>query len=67
MPLATGLSRHLERSADAFSLRVTGDRAAFLALHRRLALANLADLAPPRWLHLWLDTHTTAGEHLNSI
>ena len=67
LPLAAGLSRRLERSADAFSLRVTGDRTAFRALHRRLALENLADLAPPRWLQLWLGTHPTPVERLGGI
>jgi len=64
LPLLAALSRRLERSADRFSLAATGDRAAFLALHRRLALANLADLEPPKWLYYWSFTHPTATERL---
>src|SRR5581483_4099637 len=47
LPAVSALSRRLERSADAFSLALTGDQAAFRALHRRLARANVADLEPP--------------------
>jgi STE24 endopeptidase len=64
MPFLAALSRALERSADRFSLALTGDRAAYRRLHRRLALANLADLDPPRWLYAWLFTHPTAPERL---
>ncbi len=64
LPALAALSRRLERSADRFSLALTGDRPAFERLHRRLALANLADLAPPRWLYYWLFTHPTPVERL---
>jgi len=64
LPVDTALSRHFERIADRFSLTLTGDRTAYAALHRRLALENLTDLAPPRWLYYWFSTHPTPIERL---
>jgi STE24 endopeptidase len=65
LPAAAFLSRHFERVADRCSLELTGDRAAFERLHRRLALANLADLAPPSWLYFWMASHPTPLERLS--
>ena len=42
------LSRQVEARADAFSLRLTDDPAAFVQLERRLALRNISDPDPPR-------------------
>jgi STE24 endopeptidase len=64
LPLGAALSRRWERAADRFSLTVTGDPAVFAAVHRRLALANLADLRPPKWLYYALFTHPTPPQRL---
>ena len=64
LPLLSALARRFERAADRFSLRATGDRSAYDALHRELALANLSDLAPPKWLYYWMFSHPTAPERL---
>lgn len=64
-PAAAALSRRFERVADRFSVAVTGDRAAFASLHRRLALANLADLQPPAWLYAWFASHPTPPERIS--
>ncbi len=66
LPLANALSRRWERAADRFSLEVTGDRAAFVGVHRRLALANLADLAPPRLAYLLTASHPTPPERIRA-
>ncbi len=66
LPLLAALSRRFERSADRFSLAVTGDAAAFRRLHRRLALANLAELEPPAWLYYWLMSHPTPSQRIDS-
>jgi Zn-dependent protease with chaperone function len=63
-PFGSALSRHWERQADDFSLALTGDLAAFEATHRRLALTNLADLAPPRLLYLAWFSHPTEPERI---
>ena len=64
LPFEAALSRRWERVADRFSLDLTGDRDAFRALHRKLAITNLGDLNPPRWLYLLLFSHPTAPERL---
>jgi STE24 endopeptidase len=62
--VANGLSRAIERRADAFALRATGDADAFVGFQRRIAVKNLADPDPPRWLQLLLGTHPTTVERI---
>jgi STE24 endopeptidase len=64
MPFGSALSRRWERTADRFSLRLTGDREAFVQAHLGLARTNLADLEPPRVAYLILFTHPTPPERL---
>jgi STE24 endopeptidase len=64
LPAVTGISRRWERAADRYSLELTGDRAAYETVFRRLAQTNLADLDPPRLLYLLLFTHPTPPERL---
>ena len=64
LPWETWLSRRWERTADRFALELTGDRATLETMHRRLALANLADLDPPRALYVLLFTHPTPPERI---
>jgi STE24 endopeptidase len=63
-PPGAALSRHLERQADAFSLKLTNDPATFESIHRRLALSNLVDLAPPRLAYLTWFSHPTPAERI---
>jgi STE24 endopeptidase len=64
LPFGSALSRRLERSADRFSLELTGDRETYAHAFRELALANLSDLDPPRVLYLALFSHPTAPERI---
>jgi Zn-dependent protease with chaperone function len=64
LPALTGISRRWERAADRYSLELTGDRAAYETVFRRLAQTNLSDLDPPRPLYLLLFTHPTPPERL---
>ena len=64
LPFETWLSRRWERQADRFALELTHDGAAMEQMHRRLALANLADLDPPRVLYVLLFTHPTPPERI---
>jgi STE24 endopeptidase len=66
LPAGSALSRRFERTADRFSLQLTGDEPAFRALHRTLAVANLSDLQPPKWLYYWMFSHPTPPERLDS-
>jgi STE24 endopeptidase len=63
-PAGGALSRAWERVADRVSLELTGDVGAFRSLHRRIALENLADLAPPGWAYLLFGSHPTPPERL---
>ena len=63
-PLGASLARRWERAVDAFSLELTGDLQSFESTHRRLALANLADLAPPMIVYLAWFSHPTPPERI---
>jgi STE24 endopeptidase len=61
---SNALSRRVEARADVFSLRLTEDPAAHIALERRLALTNVSDPDPPRLLHVLFGTHPTTIERI---
>lgn len=58
------LSRAIERRADAFALALAGAPEAFIAFERRIALQNVADLDPPRWLTALTATHPPTAERI---
>ena len=60
------LSRALERRADHFSLELAGAPEAFVSFERAIALQNLADLAPPRWMSTLLATHPPTAERIGA-
>jgi Zn-dependent protease with chaperone function len=64
LPFGCALSRRWERTADRYSLELTGDRDAFIQTHVALARSNLSDLEPPRLAYLVLFTHPTPPERL---
>ena len=64
LPFETWLSRRWERAADRFALELTRDGRALEEMHRRLALANLSDLEPPRILYALLFSHPTPPERI---
>ena len=51
------LSRQVERAADGHALHLDGDTAAFIAVERKLAVQNLSDPDPPKWLQFLFGTH----------
>jgi STE24 endopeptidase len=63
---ANRASRAIERRADAFSLRLTNAPAAFISFERAIALQNVADLDPPRWLTRLLATHPPTAERIGA-
>jgi STE24 endopeptidase len=58
------LSRQVEARADAFSLDLTRDPAAHIALERELAERNITDPDPPAVLHALFGTHPTTIERI---
>jgi Zn-dependent protease with chaperone function len=64
LPPVAALSRRWERGADRLALELTGDAEALESAYRDLAAANIADLDPPRALHVLLATHPTIPERI---
>ncbi|MEA2160219.1 MAG: endopeptidase [Solirubrobacteraceae bacterium] len=62
--IANRLSRALERRADAYALQLTGASEAFVSFERTIALQNVADLDPPRWITSLLSTHPSTAERI---
>ena len=56
-PAGAAFSRRLERAADAYAVRVTGQGARYAETFERLVEQNLMELEPP---HLW---HTLTASH----
>jgi STE24 endopeptidase len=65
-PIGNRLSRAVERRADAFSLELSDAPEAFVSFERRIALQNLADLTPPRWVAALLATHPPTLERIGA-
>ncbi len=64
--ISNQLSRAVERRADAFALRVTGDPRTQIAFQRRISVRNLGDPDPPAWAHALFGTHPTTLERIGA-
>jgi STE24 endopeptidase len=64
MVAANQLSRAVERRADEFALRLTGEPDAAIAMEQRLTLQNVGDPDPPRWQVALLSTHPPTVERI---
>jgi STE24 endopeptidase len=60
------LSRAVERRADADSLTLSGTPEAFISFERAIAIRNLVDLDPPRWVAALLATHPPTLERIGA-
>jgi STE24 endopeptidase len=67
-PISSALSRAVERRADQFSLELAGVAAvdAFISFERGIALQNVADLEPPRWLTRLMASHPPTVERIGA-
>ncbi|MBV2156419.1 M48 family metalloprotease [Kitasatospora sp. SUK 42] len=63
-PAQCAVSRRIEARADRHALELTGDPEQFVAMQRRLALANVSDVDPPRVLELLFATHPSATRRI---
>ncbi len=57
IPAANAFSRQLERDADEFSLKTTGNKNAFISTMTKLGEQNLADVNPSRLHEIMLYDH----------
>ncbi len=60
------LSRAIERRADQYSLELTDSPDAFVSFERTIALQNIADLDPPRWMTALFATHPSTAERIGT-
>jgi STE24 endopeptidase len=58
------LSRAIERRSDDYSLTLTGAPEAFISFERAIAIQNVADLDPPKWVTSLLATHPATAERI---
>lgn len=63
-PVSNAASRRIETRADLHSLELTRDPDSFVASERRLALTNVADLAPSRLAYLLFASHPSVPERI---
>jgi STE24 endopeptidase len=61
---SNALSRQVEARADAFSLELTRNPAAHIALERELSERNITDPEPPALLHALFGTHPTTIDRI---
>jgi len=66
LPIANGWSRHVERQADDFALRLTGNAPAFIAAMERLAALNLAEAEPHPIKELLFYSHPSFRRRVRS-
>ncbi|MGZ8648352.1 MAG: M48 family metallopeptidase [Solirubrobacteraceae bacterium] len=62
--ISNGLSRAVEARADRYAMELTRDPDGLVAFQRRIAVQNVSDPDPPRWVHTLLGTHPTAVERI---
>lgn len=60
------LSRALERRADQFSLELSRSPEAFISFEKAVALQNVADPTPPRWVSSLLASHPPTLERIGA-
>ena len=65
-PISNAWSRHNERRADRYALRLTDRSAAFVSAMRRLGAQNLAEERPARLVYWFFHTHPTMEERIAS-
>jgi STE24 endopeptidase len=64
MPLSNAYSRHLEESADRYSLAATKNPEAFAAMLTKLTDQNLSESEPSRWSELLFYDHPPYSRRL---
>jgi STE24 endopeptidase len=63
-PAGAAYSRRLERAADAYAVRTTGQGARYAETFERLVDQNLMELEPPRLWHALTASHPMPAERI---
>jgi len=66
-PLGNMLSRHHERQADAYAVRMTGRPDAFASALRKLGRMNLADPSPHPLIEFLFSSHPSLARRLRAV
>lgn len=64
LPLANWISRRAEAAADAAALEYTDDPETFVVMQQAIAVANLSEPDPPRWVQFLWGSHPSAVERI---
>jgi STE24 endopeptidase len=62
--ISNQLSRRVEARADSFALQTTDEPKPFISFEKRIAIRNLSDPQPPKWVTLLLATHPPAIDRI---
>jgi STE24 endopeptidase len=65
IPIANAFSRRLEKAADEFSLKTTGNVGAFMSTMKKLGEQNLADVNPGRIYEIMLYDHPPISRRIS--
>ncbi|PIU41449.1 MAG: hypothetical protein COS99_05340 [Candidatus Omnitrophica bacterium CG07_land_8_20_14_0_80_42_15] len=64
MPIQNEFSRKIERSADGFALKITGNKEGFISLMKKLAEKNLADFKPNKIIEFIFYDHPSISNRI---
>jgi STE24 endopeptidase len=64
LPALNAYSRGRERAADAFALRLTGDRTSFISSMEKLAEQNLSPREPHPWVEFLFHSHPSVAKRI---
>jgi len=65
LPAQNWFSRHLEKKADIFALKATGERHSFISMMRRLANRNFSELSPSKIVEIFLYDHPPIAKRIH--
>ena len=64
LPIGNAFSRHLERQADQFAVRVYPHPAAGISAFHKLARLNISEENPPRWAQCLFGSHPSIHDRI---